>query len=75
MIRGPVGEQRLDENFAWLRQTLLACHGNKYTIEECRLKYNYKGCFPKDVADAIEEMVANADAEMESIINRFGGKR
>ena len=75
-IRGPIGEQRLDEHFAWLRQAVRAGYSDSQpTIEDCRLNYDWRRCFPKDAEAAIEEMVANADAEMENIINRFKKRR
>jgi len=69
MIRGPIGEKRLDENFAWMRQ---AQTGNK--IEECRLKYDYRRYFPKD--DIVEEIAEriNTDADM-AFFESWLGKR
>jgi hypothetical protein len=41
------------------------------TIEECKLKYSYKDWFPKDLEDALEEIVANIEKDIALIESRF----
>ena len=76
MIRGPVGESRLDIHFAWLRQAVISGYADpRPTIEECKLKYSYKDWFPKDLEDALEEIVANIEKDIAVLERRFGGKK
>ena len=77
MIRGPIGERRLDENFAFLRMTLHACHSGDYPpVDELRLKYDWKRCFPKEDFDAIETLIVeNLEKDMAFLESRFGGKQ
>jgi hypothetical protein len=68
-IRGPAGDKRLDINFAYLRQTLLACHVEKPpAIDECVLKFDYKNHFSKDVESVVEEMVNNIEADIAAVM-------
>ena len=76
MIFGPVGDRRIDENFAHLRMTLHRCHGNDPPIDELRLKYDWKRCLPKEDIDAIETLIVeNLEKDMAFLESRFGGKR
>ena len=75
MIYGPVGDQRMDENFAYLRHVFCSCHtDNPPPIENFRLKYDYKWYF-RDAESAVEEMVNNIEKDIEYLVSRFGGKR
>ncbi|MCL2710275.1 MAG: hypothetical protein FWE95_05290 [Planctomycetaceae bacterium] len=75
MIRGPIGERRLDDHLNWLRQALFASQGGKRTIEECSLKYSYKSYFQKDAEDELEEVVANIDKDIDNLVSRFGNRK
>jgi len=67
MIRGPAGEERLDMNFAWVRQALT---GHK--IEDCQFKFDHRRYFPKDdVTEEIAELL-DIDADMAFFEKRFG---
>ena len=76
MIRGPIGEERLDVYFAWLHQAIRAGYAEtRPTIEECRLKYDYRRYFPKDdIALEIAERI-NTDADMAFFENWLGRER
>ena len=72
MIYGPVGEQRLDVNFAWLRQIIAACHSTseeKHSIEDFVLKYDYKGYFNED--DPLAAFL-NPEKDFDYLQKRFG---
>jgi len=68
-IFGPVGDRRLDEQFAYLRHSVFASQCEKPpSIDDLRIKYDYKRCFPKDVLSAVEEMVGNMEADIDVIM-------
>jgi len=67
MINGPAGDQRLDVNFAWLRQVLLSCHVRQPpTIDDVLLKYDYKRYFEKD------DEAERAQRDFDYLFKRFG---
>jgi hypothetical protein len=69
MIYGPVGERRLDVQFDYLRLFIAAAHSTETpNIDECRLKFDWKHHFPQDALSEIEEMVANADKDIEAVL-------
>ena len=72
MIRGPVGERRLDEHLNWIRHSLFASHGSELKYDDVKLKYSYKDWFPKDAVDEIEEMQANMEADIAKLASKFG---
>ena len=74
MIRGPVGERRLDAHLDWLRQALFASHGGNHTFEDCRLKYDWRRYFPKEDEEAIyAATVENMEKDIAFLESRFGG--
>jgi len=63
MIHGPTGDERLDLNFAWVRQALTGS-----SIDQCMLKFDYRHYFPKkDVESAVEALVENIEADIAQI--------
>jgi hypothetical protein len=73
MIRGPAGEERLDVYFAWLHQAIRAGYAEpRPSIEDCRLKFDYRRHFPKeDIAEEIADCI-DAEADMAFLESRFG---
>jgi uncharacterized protein with von Willebrand factor type A (vWA) domain len=70
MINGPVGDKRLDINFAWLRYIVAASHcdeRNRPTFDEMILKFDYRDYFVK------EEEGEQACRDFEYLMQRFGG--
>jgi hypothetical protein len=71
MIFGPVGDRRLDEHFAYLRHDVIRSYAeNPPDIDECRLEYDYRRCFPKDLETELEELIGNVDADIAKITTR-----
>ena len=74
-IFGPVGDQRMDANFAWLRQVVEYCHTYQpRPVEDFALKYDYKQHF-RDAESAVEAMVNNIEKDIEHLVSRFSNKR
>ena len=67
-IFGPVGEQRMDLHFAYLRWTLAEQSGGKTTLGDHMLQFDYRNHFPKDAVTQIERMIENADADVDKIM-------
>ena len=55
------------------QSSAIRCRCGTLAIDDVTINYSYKDYFPKDVHAAVEEMVAQADAEMEYLLNRFRG--
>ena len=77
MIRGPIGEKRLDLHLDLLRLALIRPHDGDATFEDCRLKFSYKDWLPQEEDfDAIETLIVeNLEKDMAFLESRFGGKR
>ena len=72
MIYGPVGEKRLDANFAYLRQIIVGCHSTseeRHSIEDFVLKFDYKDHFRED--DPLAALI-NPESDFEYLQKRFG---
>jgi hypothetical protein len=76
LIRGPIGEQRLDVHLAWLRHAVRAGYSDPTpTLEDCELRYSYKNLFAKNIEDTLEEVVANVEKDIAYIESRFRKNR
>ena len=77
MIFGPVGNERLDVNFAYVKEIL---HKNVFTetppVNDFILKWDWRNHFPKSDEEAIyAAVVENVEKDKAFLENRFGGQK
>jgi len=71
MIRGPAGDKRIDAHFALLRWMIAAGLGSQSTLDDHKLKYDYRQHFPKDIETAIADAIENIDHDIEAFVGKF----
>lgn len=73
MIFGPVGDERLDANFAYLRSCLST---ESRPINDYFVKYDWRWHFPKEDVDAVyAATVENMEKDIAFLERRFGGRK